>query len=71
MSQQPLTLAMLEAALRSVNAVGQSAMLLSGAGCGFTIHVADKFGGSPIAVTGHGADLDAAAIDALRKCGHR
>lgn len=66
---QPLTLDALEAALRSIGAVGQSATLFQST-CSFTIRLRDPNEGplAPlVAITGQGPTLDAAVVDALRK----
>ena len=61
-----LTVDALEAALRAAHAVHVSASLFAGT-CAVTIRVRDALGAEPVAVTGQGATLDAAIVDALRK----
>ena len=64
-----LTVAGLEAALRAAHVVHASASFFAGM-CAVTIRVRDGDDGPlalPVAVFGHGATLDAAVADALRK----
>ena len=65
----PLTVADLEAALRALGVEHCSAALLGGV-VAVSLRVRDAMR-EPVAVTGEGATLDGAMVDAMRKCGAR